>query len=76
MRDLVLILMLALVATCVVIPRESGGITVESSQVPLPQLDSVGAGAGPGLSPTGANPLMGWLIGQLWSAIYALEGIS
>jgi len=36
----------------------------------------VEAGAGPGLSPTGANPLMGWLIGQLWSAIYALEGIS
>jgi len=75
MRDLVLILMLALVATCVVIPRESGGITVESSQVPLPQLDSVGAGAGLGLSPTGANPLMGWLVGQLWEAIYALESI-
>jgi len=60
MKDLVLILMVALLATCVAVPR--GGET-------LPQLDSLA-------SPTLAAPRpLGWIAGRLWGAIYALEGI-
>ena len=76
MRDLVLILMLALVATCVVVPHRSSEIFMEGSSVSLPQLDVVEEGTGGGLSPASVNPLTNWLVGQLWSTIYALEGIS
>ena len=77
MRDLVVVLMLALVATCVAVPHRSSEMFMESSSVSLPQLHSVvGESTGGGLSTASVNPLTNWLVGQLWSAIYALEGIS
>ena len=77
MRDLVVVLMLALVATCVVVPHRSSEIFMEGSSVSLPQLDSVmGESTSGGLSTASVNPLTNWLVGQLWSTIYAPEGIS
>ena len=77
MRDLAVVLMLALVATCIAVPHRSSEMFMEGSSVSLPQLDSVmGESTGGGLSTASVNPLTNWLVGQLWSTIYALEGIS
>ena len=72
MREITLLLVVALVATWIAVP--SGEPTLPllgGGETPLPDLDQVVEGYG---DRAGWNPY-NWVANQLWRAVYAVEGI-
>jgi len=74
MKEVMFILLVAFLATWVAVPPGAPApALVGGGGIPLPDVDHV-AREGPA-SQAGWNPLLDWLTGQLWGAVYALETI-
>ena len=72
MREITLILLVALVATWIAVPPGSPTPPlIGGGEAPLPDLDQVVEGDG---GRAWWNPY-NWVASQLWRAVYALEGI-
>jgi len=71
MKEMMFILLVAFLATWVVLPPEAP-LLISGAGAALPDIDQVA-----GAAPAGAAncPVFGWLLGQLWGAVYALESI-